>query len=386
MEIKYGAISADSHVVFDRDAFISHMSGSKWGDRIPHVALVERGGELIDAWSVYGGLPRGQIGNCPAVMGEPFPTYAKRWEEIPRTAYDPEERLKALDSDRVDGEVLFPNPPGGTFYGYADPEFELDTIRAYNDVLSDWARVSDRYLPLAALPWLQEPRAIAREIERAVEGGHRGVNVGATPPGLPPLTDPYWDPIWEACQQLGVPAHFHASGGFASGWGPKVTAMGIWAGYTARQDHSMFTSQCAVGPARSIPFLIFSGLTQRFPTLKFVFAENGIGSVMYVIAACDHEWEARELWAEGIPIRPSEIFHRQMYVNFWYEVEGIKMRHAIGVDNIMWESDFPHVSSYYPRSWESIEHVLRGVPDDERRKLLYENALRVYPIEASLKS
>jgi predicted TIM-barrel fold metal-dependent hydrolase len=73
-----------------------------------------------------------------------------------------------------------------------------------------------------------------------------------------------------------------------------------------------------------------------------------------------------------------------MYVNFWFEEEGIKLREEIGIDNIMWEADFPHVASYYPRSWDSIERVLKGVPENERRKLLYENALRVYRIKATV--
>ena len=72
----------------------------------------------------------------------------------------------------------------------------------------------------------------------------------------------------------------------------------------------------------------------------------------------------------------------QIYVNFWFEAEGIKLRHDIGIDNIMWESDFPHVASYYPRSWQEVERVLGDVPAEDRRKLLYENAIRLYHIDA----
>jgi predicted TIM-barrel fold metal-dependent hydrolase len=114
-----------------------------------------------------------------------------------------------------------------------------------------------------------------------------------------------------------------------------------------------------------------------------VFAEAGIGGLNYVLAACDHEWVCRHLWTEGIATRPSETLRRQMYVNFWFETEGIKLRHHIGIDNIMWESDFPHVASFYPRSWESIERVVDGVPPEDRRKLLYENALRVYGVKTT---
>src|SRR5438045_1660476 len=99
MELKFGLISADSHVAFDRDAFISRMSRSKWGDKIPHVASQEDDGQIVDGWAVYGGSPEGQVCNCPAVMGDPFPHWPLRWEEVPPTAYDPRQRLTALDID-----------------------------------------------------------------------------------------------------------------------------------------------------------------------------------------------------------------------------------------------------------------------------------------------
>jgi len=153
MEIKYGLISADSHAAFDRDDFTRRMSASKWQDRIPRVLEVEDNGRRVHRWTVYDGPPyQESVCNCPALMGDPFPTYPERWEEVPRTAYDPRERLKALDSDRVDAEVLFPNPPGGNYFEFGDAAFELDVVRAYNDALGEWARISDRYLPVAILP------------------------------------------------------------------------------------------------------------------------------------------------------------------------------------------------------------------------------------------
>lgn len=380
MEIKYGLISADSHAAFRADDFTSRMSASKWGDRIPHLVRFEKGGERIDGWSIYDGPPSDAVCNCPALMGDPFPHWPKLWEEVPNKAYDPRERLQALDTDRVDAEVLFPNPPGGSYYSHKDPEFELDAVRAYNDVLSDWTRVSDRYIPLAALPLLQEPKAIAQEIERAVAGGHRGINVpGRMPGSLPHLTDPYWYPMWASCEQLGVPIHFHGSSGLNAGANIKQ-----WDGYSVRAAHSASTSTSAVTPAQIVPQLIFSGLTEKFPNLKVVFAEAGIGGLNYVIAACDHEWETRHLWTEGMPTRPSEVVHRQVFVNFWFEAEGIKLRNEIGLANIMWESDLPHVASYYPRSWDHVERVLTGVSDADRRKLLYENAIRVYQLKVEV--
>src|SRR5438034_3619497 len=86
MELKFGLISADSHAAFDRDTFTSRMSTPKWGDKIPHVAESERDGVKVDGWAVYD-----QVGdtvcNCPAVMGDPFPHWPQRWDEVPKMAY-----------------------------------------------------------------------------------------------------------------------------------------------------------------------------------------------------------------------------------------------------------------------------------------------------------
>jgi predicted TIM-barrel fold metal-dependent hydrolase len=311
-------------------------------------------------------------------MGDPFPHWPDRWEDVPRLAYDPAERVKALDIDRVDAEVLFPNPPGGNYYQFGDADFEYDTVHAYNDVLAEWTQVSDRFLPLISIPYLQAPKKIVKEIERSAKNGHRGVNLmGKSPKGLPHIADPYWFPVWDVCEKLGLPIHFHGSAGIGVGETAKV-----WDGYSERQAHSASTSTSAVTPAQIVPQLIFSGVTERFPKLKCVFAEAGMGGLNYLISTCDHVWETYHLWTDGLSTRPSEIVRRQMYVNFWFEAEGIKLRHDIGIDNIMWESDFPHVAAYYPKSWDSIEHVLKGVAAEERRKMLYKNALRVYQINA----
>lgn len=380
MEIKHKLISADSHCGFDRNDFVERMSKAKWGDRIPQIVEVEAKGEKIDRWAVYGEPRHGDVGNCPVLMNGPFPTYPKRHAEIPAAYHDPKARLEALDADGVDAEVLFPNPPGGTFYEPGDVEYELEVVRVYNDILSEWKRVSDRYVPLAAVPYLSSPEVIKKEFERAAANGHRGVNLhGQMPKGLPHITDPVWNPVWEVCQELQLPLHFHGSAGLSAG-----ASVRKWDGYSVRQAHSAQTATSAVTPAQIVPQFIFSGITEKFPGLILVFPEAGVGSLNYVIAACDHEWESRHLWTEGIITRPSEVVRRQMYVNFWFEAEGIKLRDDIGVDNIMWESDFPHVASYYPHSWREVNRVLEGVPEADRRKMQYENAVRLYRIDAKL--
>ncbi len=132
--------------------------------------------------------------------------------------------------------------------------------------------------------------------------------------------------------------------------------------------------------AQFIPNLIFSGVLDRYPRLNWVCAETGLGWVNYILEGCDHEWERRHLWTEGIGTRPSELFRRQVYVDFWYEAVGVQQRHHVGIDNIMWESDFPHSTSTFPDSWAFVERTLQGVPQGERDQMLYGNALRLYKL------
>jgi predicted TIM-barrel fold metal-dependent hydrolase len=379
MKIKFGLISSDSHGQLGKDAYTSRMSKAKWGDRIPHVIEVkeERFDYPVERWVVNGEIQKGNVCNCPTAM-ENRGYYPQRWEEVPLEVYDPSSRLKALDRDRVDAEVLFPNGPGGTFF-YGDAEFEFACVRAYNDALAEYRRVSDRFVPLAVIPYLSPIETIVGEVERAVKAGHGGINLLADPSvsvkGLKNLSDPFWRPLWGACQELEVGVHLHASAGLAG-----KLSLPQWKGYTRRQSHTVSTLRNFCTATQLVPFLIFSGVIERFPRLNWIFAETGLGWVSSVLEACDYEWERCHLWTEGIVTRPSELFRRQIYVDFWFETVGIELRDFIGVDNILWESDFPHITSTYPNSWNAVEHSLAGVPQGEREKILFRNAARLYKL------
>jgi predicted TIM-barrel fold metal-dependent hydrolase len=379
MEIKYGLISSDSHGQLGKDAYTSRMSRTKWGDRVPHVIEVreERFNSPVERWVVNGEIQGGNVCNCPTAMGNRS-YYPQRWEEVPTEVYDPVNRLKALDRDRVDAEVLFPNGPGGTFF-YGDAEFELACVRAYNDALAEFRNVSERFIPLAVIPFMSPMETIVAEVERAVKAGHNGINMLGDPSvavkGLKNLSDPFWYPLWDACQQLGVGIHLHASAGLAG-----KLSLPQWKGYSRRQSHCVSTLRNFCTATQIIPYLIFSGQLDRFPRLIWVFAETGLGWVSSVLEACDHEWEKRHLWTEGILSRPSELFRRQIYVDFWFETVGIHLREYIGVDNILWESDFPHITSTYPNSWDAVEHSLAGISNAEREKILFRNAARLYKL------
>ena len=377
MEIKYGLISSDSHGQLGRDAYLSRMSKAQWGERIPHVIEIrdDKYKFPVERWVVNGEIQGSNVCNCPTAMPDRS-YYPQRWEEVPPEVYEPGQRLKALDRDRIDAEVLFPNGPGGTFF-YDDADFELACVRAYNDALAEFRQVSDRFIPLAAIPFMSPMETIVAEVERAVRIGHLGINMLGDPSvgltGLKNLGDSSWAPLWLVCQELGIGVHLHASAGLAG-----KLSLPQWQGYSRRQAHCVSTLRNFCTATQLVPFLIFSGLLERYPRLNWVFAETGLGWVSSVLEACDFEWDKRHLWTEGIRTPPSDQFRRQIYVDFWFETVGIQMRDYIGVDNILWESDFPHITSTYPKSWDAVEHSLAGVSSADRERVLYRNAARLY--------
>src|SRR5581483_6699435 len=283
MQIKHGLISCDSHGQLDREAFTSRMSAARWGDRIPQVVEVDNGrGDRVHRWSVNGKIQgpgpfAGGIVNCPAAMSDPSRrTHPQRWEEVPKKVYDPVERLRALDEDGVDAEVFYPNNPIASFsFPTDDPVFELDCVHAYNDAICEFRRVSDRFIPLALIPYRNSIETIVAEVTDAVRKGAGGVIMltepGITIPGVPRTNDPFWDPFWACCQDLGVPISWHGSGGLIS-----ELAVPLWEGYNRAQAHTALTARLCVTPATMISNLLFSGRLERYPGLKWVCAETGM--------------------------------------------------------------------------------------------------------------
>jgi len=152
----------------------------------------------------------------------------------------------------------------------------------------------------------------------------------------------------------------------------------VWKEYEQGQARASYTAATFATLGQFIPHLIFTGVFERYPKLNWVCAETGMGWLPPVMDICDHIWERDHLWTQGIPTRPSDQIRRQVHMSLWYEHDGLNIRDKIGVDNIMWMTDFPHNVSTYPNTWKAVERVFAGVPDHERKQMLYENFLRLY--------
>ncbi len=172
MEVKFGLFSCDSHAQLDRDAWTQRMPQDKWGDRIPQIVEVnEERSMTVDRWIVNGKVRSEWVCNCPAAMegGVARGYYPRRWEEVPKIVYDPAERLEGVGSTMAStARCCIPTARCRTLaFFQADAEFELACVQAYNDALAEWREVSDRYVPLAIIPYMNEIDAVVAEVERA---------------------------------------------------------------------------------------------------------------------------------------------------------------------------------------------------------------------------
>lgn len=366
-------ISVDDHVQEPPDLWTSRLSTSQWGERIPHLERTAEGGER---WVVDGQvLLDGRVASAGGLLPERGPEPA-RWDEVPRAAYLPAERLKAMNTAGVDYSVLFPTVAGmagETFGRLEDPALEQACVRAYNDwLIEEWVSISKRFIPQCIVP-IYPVEATVAEIQRAVAKGHRGVVYPAIPMHLrevPHINDPQYDPVWATCQDLGVPVCFHAG----SSAGVQLPP------YSKMPPRLLAALQAVLRPASAafdVANILFSRILLRHPDLKVVFAESTIGWGSFLLEYADHQFEQDR--CEGYELKPSEEFKRQCFFTSWYDRVQTGA-HYIGTGNIMWSANFPMANSSWPNSRHLIERCFRMVSEDERRRVLWENAAKLYEI------
>jgi len=373
--MKVFPISTDDHCWEKPDTFTSRVPQALRAD----CPQVKRRADGVDVWT-YSGREVRELGTgCAALL--PGRGKVKTWEDVPRAAWDPGARLETMDADGVAAEVLFPQAAGfggGPFVATeGDPALRMACIRAYNDYLAEeWAGASPRFVSQCLAP-IWDVQLTVEEVRRAHALGHRALVWTAAPQtfGLVHFNDRYWDPLWAEMQERDMPVCLHI--GSAKGGAEP------WTGYGPMKKLSMISINAITSNVQVMANLIYSGVLERFPRLKFVSVESGLGWVPYLLETADHQYEQQHLWDEGVSMRPSEYFRRQCYVNFWFEATGVELRHRIGVENILWEADFPHPTSTYPESRERIRECLAGVPAAEQKLLLQDNAARVFNIDVA---
>jgi predicted TIM-barrel fold metal-dependent hydrolase len=372
----YKLFSVDDHIIEPPDVWMDRVP-SRFRETAPHV--VEEDGRQY--W-VYEDRRHTNMG-LNAVAGKPREEWGNdpiRFSDMIPGCYDPVARAADMRSNGIFASVNFPTLPrfGGTlFLSFKDKELASACVEAWNDfVLEEWcAAAPDMFVPMT-ICHLWDPALAAKEVERCVAKGARAICFieDPRPFGLPSFQTDHWDPFWSACEETGVPVCMHlASSGSTFLGDQDLPVVEIAASFTQA--------------ARASINLMVSPVPRKFPRIKMVWSEGGIGWIPAALERADRQFVRHKYWTtlpEGLP---SEVAHRNMWWCMIEEPVGLKYRHDIGVDRIMWECDYPHSDTPWPHSQEGAAEVFAGVPDDEVELITHKNALALFdwklPTEAS---
>jgi predicted TIM-barrel fold metal-dependent hydrolase len=359
----YRLISSDSHVTMPDDAWQEYLD-PEFRDRAPRVERTEEGD-----FRVFEGkrTPIMTLDNLAGKKPEEFTLNVRKLDEQRAGAWDPAVRVKDMDLDGVDVEVLYVGGPLQT----TDAELKLNSVRGYNRWLSDYAsHAPDRLLGMAAIP-IDTPERAAEEV-RFAEIGLAGGYISLVPPDGD-YGDPKWDPMWDAFRETGMPIGLHVGGRR-----PGTPMVNIYES-APRFMTGLVMSKLTM--AESVGELIHGLVMQRYPELRFISVEGQIGWISFFLYYSDHLWEKHRYWTKSeLQEPPSFYFQRQVWATFMEDPVGLRERHHIGIDRIMWASDYPHSETTWPNSKALTDEWFAPFGDDDKDKILWKNCAELFDL------
>ena len=361
---KYFIVSADCHANEPKELWHERMPEADHA-RIPGVSVDEQG----RSWQKTEGF-------------RPIRLQGVRFEgedrERNQTGRTPKERLRDHERDGIDAEIIFPNK-GLAMWATPDPEFSQRMCRAWNDwAWETFGPYNDRLAPMACIAPGDLAGAIC-EVERSARRGFRGLCLpckpvwGAHDADHPNYNLPQFDPLWQVVEAVGLPMTFHVS----TGRDPRA-ARGHGGAVVNYVAHSLAPT------IEPIANLCASGVTERFPGLRFGSIEAGIGWVAWALTAMDEAYRKHHMWVRPTLKRlPSEVFREHGFASFGEDPPGLETGRRFGlIENFLWANDYPHHEGTWPHSAEAIERTMGTLSDADRAAVLGGNAARIFGFEA----
>jgi uncharacterized protein len=287
-----------------------------------------------------------------------------------------------MDEQGIYAQIVYPNVVGfggQRFVDVVDPTLKSLCATIYNDAMAEIQEESgDRMYPMAILPWWDIDAAVA-EVARVHALGLRGINTNSDPQnqGFPDLADRHWDPLWSACADLAMPVNFHI--------GASATSMSWlgsmpWPSFDDERKLAFGSLGVMISNFRTIGNLLLSGVLERHPTLHVVSVESGLGWIPFLLEGLDYEiGECAPHITEHLSMLPSEYFRRQVHACYWFERDHLQgALDALGSDNILFETDFPHPTCLYPDPLTTANENMAALSESARAKILGGNAVELY--------
>jgi predicted TIM-barrel fold metal-dependent hydrolase len=364
----YTLISSDSHIIEPIDLWETHID-RQFRDRGPH--LVHEGD--VDQWYADG-VKFGNIGtNQQAGLRFDAPeklTAAGSMHTAPLGGFDPHAHVKDMDLDSVTGGVLYPSQ-GLTVYRVPDGALLSAIFRAYNDWLADFCHAYPQRLKGIAMLNVDDPQDAASELQRAANMALAGAMIPLRP--MQQRYDhPMYEPLWAAAQDLDRPLSLHVG---TYRWQPGTDPN------DSAQDIVAFTNR-ECDARNAIAAMIYAGVFERFPKLRVGVVEFEVAWAPYFLVRLDNVYTERAVGRKLTRFKdgmlPSDFFRRNVFISFQEDDLGIQFRSLIGVENLMWGSDYPHAESTFPKSREIVERLLKDVSAEEQAMIAGENAAQLY--------
>jgi predicted TIM-barrel fold metal-dependent hydrolase len=374
----YTRISADCHIdlpMLAPDIFTSNASAAL-KDRMPFV----KDGPDGPFWTCKNGGSFGLLNGVGPAGQKLVPGQNYRVDIMAATGLyedgkqghrhptDPVLRAKDMDRDGVQAEVIFGILGAATRLN--DPVAANEMFRIYNDWLVDFCKHDPaRFIGLACLPYGDIDAAV-REIHRVAKLGLRGVELSCSW-DMEPMWHPLWEPLWKAIHEVNLPLHFHTFPAVPPSLLDKAT------GPSRRAAFFTVVSGFQMNLVNILAAVIGAAVLERYPNVRISFGESGIGWIPYALDRMDFEWEDR-FRDLGLTMKPSDYWRRQCKGTFQFDRIGGKLIDEMGVESLMWGSDYPHADGVWPESSKYIEEQFGHLPADVTHKITCENAGRFY--------
>lgn len=362
-------ISVDDHVVEPPDAFERHAS-TKFKDRMPKIV---KGTNGEDTWLVEGlQLPNIALNAVAGRKPEEYGMEPTAFSQLRRGTYDASARIDDMNANGVLAGLNFPSLPGvagQNLEKIKDKDLAFSIVQAWNNWhIQEWCGSAPaRFIPLAIIPtW--DPELAAQEIKRIAALGCHAISFPPNPAGTgqPSIHNPSWDPVWKACSDHNVNVCMHISD--ASGAVPSLDS-----------PVDVFITNMPVSLYATAADLTFSPILRKFPDIRFSLSEGGVGWIPHLLERVDYV-HSRHIWTNqdfGKQL-PSEYFRKHVFTCFIDDAHGVRARHEAGLDKMMWECDYPHSDSTWPKSPEVLWKSLCDLPDDEINLITHLNAMKAY--------
>jgi predicted TIM-barrel fold metal-dependent hydrolase len=310
------------------------------------------------------------------------------FDDVRPGCWKPADRLADMDLNRVEASVCFPNTLprfcGQTFLEATDKTLALLCVKAYNDwMIDEWCGASDgRLIPVTMVPLWDRDEAVA-EVLRCAAKGSAAITFSENPAqlGLPSIhdRDGYWEPLFAACAETSTMVNMH------------IGSSSVIPTTSPDAPQAVSSTLFATNTMGAMCDYLISGVFERHPRLKISLAEGQIGWMPYVLERLDKVWAQRDgstMIGIDLPRSPSSYMPDHVYGCVFDDEVGLKERDRIGMDQILFEVDFPHLDSTFPDSVQAFERLAEatGLDADQRLKLLRTNAIRAFGLADRLPS